>query len=692
MPIRRSKIVRQGNDAVLSYFAERSKSGVDQLYEAKMLIVGEGGAGKTSLLRRLYQPGYPMPTEKESTKGIAIYRHSFQLKNGRTFRLNVWDFAGQEIYHATHQFFLTHRSLYILLDDTRKDDKSVQDPGFRNWLNLVEVFGGGSPVLIFQNEKSGRSKPIDLDGIKSRYTNVKEKYQGDLGNEHSADRLREGIEYFAANLSHIGEELPAPWINIRADIESLAGDKPHITQQEYFDIYTRHLDFDESRALFLSQFLHDLGVFLHFQKDLLLKGIVILQNEWATQAVFRILDDEEIKKKLGRFGEDDCSRIWNDSVYAAKHAELLALMQKFELCYELPDKTPREWLAPQLLPPGKPNELKDWNKDNDLVLRYRYEFLPKGMISRLTVRMHRFVKRPEMAWTTGVLFERGATQALVELLADGKHIEIRAHGPESMGLLSAVSFDLDALNESFEGLKEKVVRMVPCSCETCTKTPAPYFYDHAKLIRRLEYGKATVECGSSYRDMNVVHLLYQLPGWAKVERGEQAGTFRIFLASSSELRDERDAFELDLRQWNDELRRQGTYLEIVRWENFLDAMSETRLQDEYNKAVRACDVFVGLFFTKVGKFTDGEFEAAWGQFKAGGKPRIFTYFKNADIKTGSARRDDLTSLWDFQDKLKRLGHYPSNYESNADLKFQFRNQVNRLISSERDPKAKHREA
>ena len=79
-----------------------------------MLIVGEGGAGKTSLLRRLYQPDQPLPTEKETTKGISIHRHEFPLKNGRRFRLNVWDFGGQEIYHATHQFFLTRRSLYLL--------------------------------------------------------------------------------------------------------------------------------------------------------------------------------------------------------------------------------------------------------------------------------------------------------------------------------------------------------------------------------------------------------------------------------------------------------------------------------------------------------------------------------------------------------------------------------------------------
>ena len=154
--------MNQGNDAILNYFRERALGEVDHLYEAKMLILGEGGAGKTSLLRRLYQPDQPLPTEKETTKGISIYRHEFPLRNGRRFHLNVWDFGGQEIYHATHQFFLTRRSLYLLVDDTRKDHKSVSDEGFKYWLELIDVFGGHSPVLIFQNEKGGRSKAIDI--------------------------------------------------------------------------------------------------------------------------------------------------------------------------------------------------------------------------------------------------------------------------------------------------------------------------------------------------------------------------------------------------------------------------------------------------------------------------------------------------------------------------------------------------
>jgi internalin A len=55
------EIVQQGNDAILNYLNEREIQGMVRVYEAKLLIVGEGGAGKTSLLRRLYQTKKDLP-------------------------------------------------------------------------------------------------------------------------------------------------------------------------------------------------------------------------------------------------------------------------------------------------------------------------------------------------------------------------------------------------------------------------------------------------------------------------------------------------------------------------------------------------------------------------------------------------------------------------------------------------------
>jgi internalin A len=502
-----AEIVQQGNEAILNYFREQAVQGVDHLYEAKMLIVGEGGAGKTSLLRRLYQTDAPLPDEDETTKGIDIHQHPFKLSNGRDFRLNVWDFGGQEIYHATHQFFLTKRSLYVLLDDTRKNDSTVHDPVFKYWLDVVDLLGDHSPVLVFQNEKGGRSKAIDQAGIKSKFPSVKEFYRGDLQQADSVASLRCAVEHFAQNLPHIGEQLPAQWVVIRAEIERQAQQHATIGLQDYFNIYGKHLPFDRVKALHLSRYLHDLGVFLHFQDDPLLVRTVILQNTWATEAVFKMLDDEIVKERLGRFTIDDCQRVWQDSVYADMHPELLALMQEFKLCYRLADARPDTWLAPQLLPPSKPLILADWQQAGDLVLRYRYPFLPKGMINQLMVRLHRYVRRPDMAWTSGALFERDDTQVLAEIAPRGDEIVLRARGSERKELLSVIAADLDALNDSFRGLKDKVEKSVPCICGHCQLLTEPEFFQHRRLLQRKRDNKLTVECPTSYENVNVLELI-----------------------------------------------------------------------------------------------------------------------------------------------------------------------------------------
>jgi len=674
------EIVSQGKSAIINFFEEIKSNPIDYLYEAKMLILGEGGSGKTSLFRRLFRKDLPLPSENETTKGISIHRHEFLLKNGRTFRLNVWDFGGQEIYHATHQFFLTQRSLYLLLDDTRKDNKSVSDSGFMYWLDMIDILSAHSPVLIFQNEKGGRSKTIDFSGIKAKYTNVKEKYAGNLEELDSVDNFRNGIEFFAENLNHVGEALPGRWIKVRADIERKAAETPYITIKEYFSIYQNHIDFDRDKALHLSRYLHDLGVFLHFQNDEILSRSVILQNTWATEAVFRILDDEIVKTNMGRFSEIDCKRIWIDESYNDMHLELLALMQRFELCYLLPDTPKKTWLATQLLPPTKPSALVNWSKPDDLVVRYHYDFMPKGIISRLMVRLHRFVKAPQLAYVTGVFLEKDNTKVFVELLPSGAELEIRGRGVEKKALLSVVCSDLDALNSSFEGLNSKIQKRIPCICSDCTREEVPHFFSQKNLLKRLEDNKNNVECPNSYDNISVIALLDGIKGeipmdWSTKNKKPIARRIKIFLASSFELKQERDEFELHFRQTNDELLNSGIYLEIIRWENFLNSMSLTRLQDEYNEKVRSCDIFVSIFSTKAGSFTEEEFDVAYDEFKKTGKPKIYTFFKKTIINTETANEKDLVSLWAFQKKLKDLGHFYTNFENTADLKLQFQQQL-----------------
>ncbi len=96
-----------------------------------------------------------------------------------------------------------------------------------------------------------------------------------------------------------------------------------------------------------------------------------------------------------------------------------------------------------------------------------------------------------------------------------------------------------------------------------------------------------------------------------------------------------------------------------------------------NQEIRECDIFVMLFFTKVGKYTEEEFETAVGQFKATNKPFIFTYFKDA-AKSGDSDEDDKKSLLAFQEKLAELGHFYTRYQSTEDLSLQFGSQLDKL--------------
>ena len=91
---------------------------------------------------------------------------------------------------------------------------------------------------------------------------------------------------------------------------------------------------DEQRALYLSDFFHDLGVILHFQDDLNLRETVILNPEWVTKGVYKILDNTIVKLKYGVFDDRDLIYIWQDEKYRNKRKELLSLIPEIKANFE----------------------------------------------------------------------------------------------------------------------------------------------------------------------------------------------------------------------------------------------------------------------------------------------------------------------------------------------------------------------
>jgi len=120
-------IAKQGNTAILEYFRQKEISGESPLLEAKLILLGDGRSGKTSLANRLL--GEPMPTEADRTQGvdIVIGEYEFEVANQQQFKLNIWNFAGQDKYKPLHQFFYTESSLYVMVADSGNTNTDFDD-------------------------------------------------------------------------------------------------------------------------------------------------------------------------------------------------------------------------------------------------------------------------------------------------------------------------------------------------------------------------------------------------------------------------------------------------------------------------------------------------------------------------------------------------------------------------------------
>ncbi|MCX5964137.1 MAG: leucine-rich repeat domain-containing protein [Cyanobacteria bacterium] len=485
------------------YFTTRDPDETNYLHEAKLIIVGEGGAGKTSLAQKLLKPEYQLIPEAEdiSTQGIDILRWDFKGTNSNDYRIHLWDFGGQEIYHATHQFFLTERSLYLLVADSRKED--TDHP---YWLNIIRLRSNNSPVLLIQNEKNDRTCNLNLRELRHEFTSLETPPPINLATDRNLPELQKEIKHQLEKLLGPGLPFPNKWLNVRNILEN--DSRNHIPLTDYQTLCTRNGITNEDEMLHLSQFLHNLGTCFHFQADLNLKQLLILKPNWGTAAVYKVLDCDRVKQNLGQFTTQDLTTIWNHKQYNNLHSQLLQLMKEFKLCYEIP-KNPGRYIAPHLLASTPP--CYDWNPENNRIVRYEYKgFMPKGILTRIIVEMHKRIENvsiPNQAlvWKTGVVLTHNNTRAELTENQTYRKIEIRVSGPRPRDLLTLIHDEFQDIHDSYDNLNYDT--LIPCNCPTCKPSPTPHTYTLKSLQTRLEKAQYKVQCDISYDDVQVRGLI-----------------------------------------------------------------------------------------------------------------------------------------------------------------------------------------
>ncbi|WP_417913991.1 COR domain-containing protein [Candidatus Electronema sp. JM] len=437
------EIAIKGIDAIREYFANL-QAGESALNEIKVLLVGDGAAGKTSLVKQLL--GEAFDKDEDTTHGISIRGWDVEA-GGQPIKVNLWDFGGQEIMHATHQFFLSKRSLYVLVLDGRKDER----PEY--WLQHIESFGGDSPVLVVLNKQdSNPSFDINRPFLQGKYKGIRGFFRTSCKSGAGIAQFKESLFTELAQVPMIGIRWPKTWFAVKQRIEQMS--TPYISREDYGELCAdAGIAGDENRET-LVDFLHDLGVAVHF-KDFILKAMHVLDPVWVTNAVYKIITAEKMSDSKGVLHADCLDGILKQQdgekhCYPAHtHVYLLELMKKFELCYPVESQAV---LIPQLLPVPEPKFTFEYKNALGFVLHY-HSFLPPSVMPRFLVKRHKQIKAG-LCWRTGAVLhdQASGTEAVIKADTEARRIYLWVNGPRRKEFLSFLWFTLREINNSFEKL------------------------------------------------------------------------------------------------------------------------------------------------------------------------------------------------------------------------------------------------
>ena len=500
------EIAQQGNAAILRYWEEQERSGTIQLNEARLLIVGQGGAGKTTLRKKLMDKQAVLPEAKDTTRGIEIEVLSFPNKES-DFGLHIWDFGGQNIQHYAHQFFLSDSVVYALVHSEREQNEHT---GY--WLNIIQLLGKDSPILIVQNEKFGHSEDLkNLANIRESFPNVQKPIKVDLSRAKETDYkpfkdLKEEIQHLACHLPHIGKTYLRSFNDVREQLKVLAQDKHHISWDDFEDLCGQQGITDTELMRDYARYFHQLGIALWFEDDEFLDQYVFLRPKWIIDALFELLYEGEALRKQAIISVKDVRDIWKGKEYKGMHGNLLRLMKNFEMCYEIVGDTP-QYIVPQLLPADR----AEYTPAADATkVVFQYKFLPKGFLTRLTCRLHNRIDGDKV-WNDAVQFkDAGGATVFAKVTYAQNAIELIAEGNGKRQLLNEVINTLKDINTSSKFANLQVEILVPCPCKMCQKGDKRYAFDFDYLYRKLLKGQTKAECQVSLDDVKIKDILREV--------------------------------------------------------------------------------------------------------------------------------------------------------------------------------------
>jgi len=421
--------------SVIEFYFARLAGRTRPLNEARLILLGRAGAGKTSIVQAMRD--LPFHEREESTPGIALSDMTLEPADAAPVTVHVWDFSGQEITRPLHPCFFSGRALYVVVLSGREHHER-EDAQY--WLRLIRDFGADDhgqlpPVIVAMNQWNvpGCRPEVDRVALRDQYPFIRGFVEMDCKIKKGIPVLKAALCRELERMPWVREPFPEEWDAVRHSLAASGTPWTHLTSDAYRALCADHGVRDEGQQDYLADFLHHLGTALNFRNHPRLRDDTTLNPEWLTKLAYAL----RLRAQLhaGTLTRADVElALYQESDSSACEC-LLRFLENIGIARELRSET-GGWLVPDALPQSPPAPLDDFRDAEDAVrIRYIYQSLPDSLMARLITRRYDFievVRERRQLWCHGLVLLRKETRALIRANPQANELTITVIGPNKL--------------------------------------------------------------------------------------------------------------------------------------------------------------------------------------------------------------------------------------------------------------------
>ncbi len=455
-----AEVINSGRQAIEQYYQRLSFEKNQELREAKLILLGEPDAGKSSIVRRLLYNEFD--PNSQTTLGTDIHRWFFSDTDGEEYRVNIWDFGGQDIQQSIHHLFLTAGALYLVVLDARRDESPLK------WLLTINAFAAGATVLIAVNQIDLNAHPkLNQQELRANYPNIANVFYTSCKHDqdHGLIQLITELKHHLEQLPSMGDVYPQQWYEIKERLEhEQSRGRHYMSMESYGELCAEHnMVADESASSKLTEnflrVLDNIGTVRWFEKFEYF-NYQVLDPSWLTIGLYHILINPEVKQRSGLVSRQQIKGILLYDIpepylkrgYQYRERDVDFFVEaiqhyKFAFKIEHSDGTPR-YRIPKGFPQNPPARLntKDYEGDDHRLYIIEFtSFAPAWLLHRLIVSLHHKIPE-ELYWYYGFVYHSAEGDTLVNLFEHERKLFIRVpkSAPNVYPLLRFCLFDIFA--------------------------------------------------------------------------------------------------------------------------------------------------------------------------------------------------------------------------------------------------------